>query len=480
MGAHKFTSTVQQPSSNNGIVGGSTWVDPTTSFVLDASLVDPGSSRPSLLVLEALHSFLLDSRSSNELAKFSRTITTKWALLMLLDKNTPPYAAVLALRILVRLLQSQGNAYVGKFVNLDGFSILRAALPRLWNFAQLHLALFALLHGHDITKLDLDAPFGSSTFALSATELSPVASDVMRVVLAAVARGLKQLANTDIAVPTVVISLSSAEAGAAPTTTRDFLTLSAGFNLLLDLVSQTDRSVGSSHQLLTSPTSLSDLTSALLPFIPPLPTVQYPSSALYPPLPILSSANSFRLNPQPSTPKPPYSATQNSLPKLQIPLSSFASEIVTSPVSALENERPLLSFSASPTRISAAATSLLQLLSQLSMYPITSRHHHHTRSDSSGSNNFSVLAVLQATMAAGASVDTAQQVSDLYVGYCHSLLNSSHARLLSERVLFRTFTDDFQELALLWRNMFPLLSLPQWICLCKVFFFLGLNQSKKC
>jgi hypothetical protein len=63
------------------------FVDPASTFVLDARRVDPGRYRSSLRVLQALHDLLLTPKSTAELQKFAKIISelrspsTHWRLL---------------------------------------------------------------------------------------------------------------------------------------------------------------------------------------------------------------------------------------------------------------------------------------------------------------------------------------------------------------------------------------------------------------
>ena len=405
--------------------------------MLDASAVEMGSHRAPLEVLAGLHTLLLGPDADTELAKFGKVITAKWSLLFLLDKTAHPLAAVLSLRILVRLLQSQGAAFVSKFTNsLDGFSIMRAAIPHLWQFGQIHLALFSLLHGHDISTIPLDAPFASATFALSATEVSPVAPEIVRIVIAALGRGVKALpASTDGAAEAdiPVLAVTTPGESSAPDSTETAspfasLPLAIGFEALLDILSQTSRAVGSAQHLVNGPVPLQDLALVLLPFVQPPPAVEYPATATFPVLPILCAQAGYRLpaagsSATPSAastptdskpPSPSESAKANGALKLHIPSHVAASDTVASPMTALDDERGELP-TGKPTQLGAAAISVVKFLGHQIAHQITSRHvHRHSGSGIDPSLSPATdpcLHVLRQTFASAAPAEIDEQVA---------------------------------------------------------------------
>ncbi|KAL8292462.1 hypothetical protein RQP46_001074 [Phenoliferia psychrophenolica] len=404
-----------------------TAVDPSTSFVLDASAVEVGASRAPLEVLVGLHNLLLGPDSDSELAKFAKVITAKWSLLFLLDKTAHPFAAVLSLRILVRLLQSQGNAFVSKFSNsLDGFSIMRAAIPHLWQYGQVHLALFSLLHGHDITTIPLDAPFASATFALSATEVSPVAPEIVRIVIAALGRGVKSLpASIDGAaeakVPVVAVTSPGATTSAQdePASPYTSLPLAIGFEALLDLLSQTSRAVGTAQHLVDAPVPLQDLALITIPFIRIPNASDDSSSGSTSLLPILSAQSGFRAPSAAPAQVPAPSSPTNSKPsspvklKLAIPDHLTSTDVLASPVIGGEDDAG--SFAPAPTHLSAAASSVIKFLGQQIAHQITSRHvHRHTGSGidpSSSPATDPCLHILRQTFASAAPGDVGEQVA---------------------------------------------------------------------
>lgn len=421
--------------------------------------------------MQDLHDILLAPNRKQDLDKFAKIITTKWMLLFLLDTHTHPFAAVLALRILVRVLQSQGPAFVAKFGNLtDGFSVMRVAIPHLWNFGQVQLALFALLHGKDIATLPLDAPFEATTFVSSDIEGSKPAPEAVRIVIACLGKGLKVLSTSqDVVVtkgiPSVAISGPDGIGATTPPATAKGATLSLedGFEIVVDLLSKANQSTGSGSHLVTSPVPLQDFASILRPFLLLSTPADLPSSISPPPLPILSSRKNYRLRPDPipSLPPPPPASpppkihagavsTPKSPRKLRIPaLVEYFDKLAASPL----NSPPLISpplmalpkgdsFQA-PLRekkISKAATSLLNFLSHQVSDGITSRLvHRRTRSGvdlSLSPETDPSLQLLRDIFAAAASSEMEEQVCRLASFVLRTAL--TRRRLLSGHFFSRT------------------------------------------
>ncbi|SCV71197.1 BQ2448_2785 [Microbotryum intermedium] len=278
--------------------------NPAEAFVLDVRRLDAGSYTASLHVLSALHDLVLGTDSTQALAKFAKVITMKWTLLFILDRTAPPLAAVLSLRILVRLLQTQGSAFAAKFANsTDGYQMLRSATPHLWNFGQIHLALFALLHGRDISKVSLDAEFSPSTFSLCSADLSPVATEVVRVLVACVARGVMVLerkpaeaVTREFLTPQIGADKSpNLNEGEAPERRlRTRLSLARGFDVVLALLNQANRATTGSHDhLATSAVALPDLVAALKPALRLVGELEYAPAERVPSLPIITPRNGY-------------------------------------------------------------------------------------------------------------------------------------------------------------------------------------------
>ncbi|GAA5931772.1 hypothetical protein JCM10213_005852 [Rhodosporidiobolus nylandii] len=356
---------------------GSAHADGSGDFVLDARSVDAGPHRSSLRLLQGLHDILLDPSQAEALAKFAKHIQTKWALLLLQDRRTPPLAAVLTLRILVRLLQTQSAAYLAKFGNRDsGFSTLRGAVPHLWHLGQTHLALFALLHEHDISSVPLDAPLQPAIFLSSATTASAVAPEVIRAIIAAVGRGLKAIeaARGD----EHGRDEAKQQTHEAPGGATGSCSLLRGIEGVVELLAQAGRAVDveSNWPLLSAPATLSDLVHTLRPVLHLASPPAHPPNAECPPLPILSAANGFEL---------PFRTTASTMPavdaetrsslKLQIPSSTVASSAHPSPLTALDTS---IALPAAPPpqdgSITEAARLVLDLLAQQVTHGITSRH----------------------------------------------------------------------------------------------------------
>ncbi|KAK4047538.1 beige protein-like 1 [Microbotryomycetes sp. JL201] len=330
------------------------------SFIIDArDLKADAQSKASLRVLAGLHDLLLEPDAFAELQKFARIITTKWILLFLLDRRAPPLAAVYALRILVRLLQTQGNGYIAKFTNsMDGFAVLRGTLPHLWHCAQIDLALFALLHDHDISVLSLAAAFDPATFMQSCTETSQMAPDVVRVIVACLGRGLKVIERQ--------------EASTEPAGDRmnghgvEGMSLLKGFETIVDIFSQSHRAANGNRALVMAPVALADLISALRPSLRLHSGAFWPSDSKAPSLPVMSAQTGFRLS--------PFSSAAD--PSDPLGLGVETAKIVIEPSSPVTSRRGSELTSSEPqdvSSVSEAAEVLLGFLSQRVMHDIVTR-----------------------------------------------------------------------------------------------------------
>lgn len=114
------------------------------------NLAQPDSKQNvGLAILRMLEELLCEpsSLATELLDKFAYTITNRWSLLLL----SLPQTRISALRILARLLVTQGKSYITKFGGKnDGFTICEALLEKsredIWPI------LFAILLGRDISQ----------------------------------------------------------------------------------------------------------------------------------------------------------------------------------------------------------------------------------------------------------------------------------------------------------------------------------------
>jgi len=362
---------------------------------------------------------------------------TKWALALLQDRSTPPLAAVLVLRILSRLIQTQGQPYVAKFANSDsGFAILRVALPRLWTFAPVHLALFALLHGHDITTLPLDSPFQASTLLSSSGKAIATAPEVLRVIIAVVGQGLQALDHAQHKPPHDVerVDLDVAARDAARAG------LEHGFGVVVELLAQAGRTTAEEADwpLLSSPVALSQLIRVLQPVLRLPSAPEQPAGAEPSPLPILAAAKGFELEQADDSDKP--SSRLDSSPRLDLepttatPSSTDAdgSPFATVDGSALPNL---------PTTTCSAAALILDLLAQQVTHGIMTRHVRQASSITPALAQFASsdpsLQPLRIVLDAGASSYARSQVAfrtSLFKQVLHRLSRASTAPVVAARV----------------------------------------------
>lgn len=145
--------------------------------------------------MEMLHGILCEPQNQDLVAKYSSTITNKWALLFF-EKDVHPYIVVLALRILCRLLVLQGPAYMMKFRSgTDGMFIMQSLLKNHWNVLQVHEALVATLFGMDIADIPLQGSVDFSRIialhSQNANRQIPI-PEMLRVELALIDQGIKE------------------------------------------------------------------------------------------------------------------------------------------------------------------------------------------------------------------------------------------------------------------------------------------------
>lgn len=181
----------------------------------------------------------------------------KW-LLALLRVPTLPLAAVgMAVRILVRLLQTQGSAYQARFANSDGgFSVLREVTARRWRSNEALVALLAMLYGFEISTVPIDTPLDSARFAAEVEIDSPYAVDIARCVVSAIASGSK-----------AVVEKKATTQDESP---RGEKAYGDDLRLLLDIL---DRVLAKETEtrLSESPVILRDLSDCLSPLLPSPP-----------------------------------------------------------------------------------------------------------------------------------------------------------------------------------------------------------------
>lgn len=247
-----------------------------TRFILDASLDESNRDQVGLKVLLGLHDHLLDPINLKDLVKFSKTITTKWLLSLILDGK--PFVSILSLRILVKILQ-QGEVNVQKFVKEgEGYpALLLQAVPRLWNFSQFIIPLLALFYSHDISLLSLDTPFSNTTFLEETITISELTPTILRILLDSISEGLK----IEKVYPN---ELSSS-------TLDGCVSLVDGLDILVELTSRAIRTTGIGISIASN--SLHNLINILGQL---LPSSASSTTTPHSTLPIISSINGYNLS----------------------------------------------------------------------------------------------------------------------------------------------------------------------------------------
>ncbi|KAF9180715.1 hypothetical protein BGZ50_006032 [Haplosporangium sp. Z 11] len=113
-------------------------------------------------IMEMLEQILCERSNVDYVHKFATTITNKWTLLFIENADNP-YGAVLAMRILSRLLYTQGPAYLAKFRASYGFLVLQSHIPQFWNVVPMIHVVISILLGVDVCDVPLRAPLDNDT-----------------------------------------------------------------------------------------------------------------------------------------------------------------------------------------------------------------------------------------------------------------------------------------------------------------------------
>lgn len=113
-------------------------------------------------IMEMLEQILCERGNVDYVHKFATTITNKWTLLFIENPGNP-YGAVLAMRILARLLFTQGPAYLAKFRASYGFLVLQSYIPQFWNVVPMIHVVISILLGVDVCDVPLRAPLDTDT-----------------------------------------------------------------------------------------------------------------------------------------------------------------------------------------------------------------------------------------------------------------------------------------------------------------------------
>ncbi|KAG0304181.1 hypothetical protein BGZ98_005820 [Dissophora globulifera] len=113
-------------------------------------------------IMEMLEQILSERGNVDYVHKFATTITNKWTLLFI-ENPSNPYGAVLAMRILARLLYTQGPAYLAKFKASYGFLVLQSYIPQFWNVVPMIHIVICILLGVDVCDVPLRTHLDNET-----------------------------------------------------------------------------------------------------------------------------------------------------------------------------------------------------------------------------------------------------------------------------------------------------------------------------
>ncbi|KAF2086354.1 beach-domain-containing protein [Saccharata proteae CBS 121410] len=108
-------------------------------------------------VLEIYADFLCDSTNAHAIRKFAKHVHHRWLVYLLVEHDVR--VAVSSMRVLARLLVTQGPRYVAKFDKDGWFTVLRSNLKLWWKVPAIWISCFAILFGVDVGKIKLDQSF---------------------------------------------------------------------------------------------------------------------------------------------------------------------------------------------------------------------------------------------------------------------------------------------------------------------------------
>lgn len=206
--------------------------------------------------------------------------------------------------------------------------MLRGGLPRLWNYAQIHSALFALFHDQDIRSIRLDTALGPSAFVNHAANASSSASDTARVIVTCLGAGIHTIAG-------------DTEKAAAR----------LALETLVDVMVQATRGATEANAAFTSPNVLAELVTQIRPHLDIV--AKSPNDATTAsPLPLLSVNDDFAFVKHLREQRGGHSGPLAAATIAQVP------DVVV----------------ASPDRPAGDMTNVLQLLAQQVTQHITTRH----------------------------------------------------------------------------------------------------------
>ncbi|MCJ1399799.1 hypothetical protein MMC11_003002 [Xylographa trunciseda] len=173
----------------------------TTPFPLPKTGNGDNDIKPAMTRLEigikilSMYADLLCQKDLSNIKKFARTVTNKWLLNLLSDQSAS--IVILTMKILARVLVTNGSSYVEKFTDkTGGFVIMKYRLKRWWNITALWPLCFAILFGKDVASIDFERPFDLynllAIFAPNDTT-KVVNPQVLPVITAMLQNGLKSI-----------------------------------------------------------------------------------------------------------------------------------------------------------------------------------------------------------------------------------------------------------------------------------------------
>ncbi|EPE05252.1 beige beach domain-containing protein [Ophiostoma piceae UAMH 11346] len=177
-------------------------------------------------ILKLYEHLLCEKGTLANIRKFNRTVTNKWLLYLLSSPDVEVLTS--GIKILARLLVSQGASSVAKFVKVGGFGIMSHRLKHWWDAPTVWVYVLAILFGNDVTGVDIQGLPLSYDMLLSIFGIQPkvVYPDALVVVVSMLGQGLGDILKTSSASPIYgAPSPGGAAADAAATTLDNTATL---------------------------------------------------------------------------------------------------------------------------------------------------------------------------------------------------------------------------------------------------------------
>lgn len=152
-------------------------------------------------ILKLYERLLCEKGTLANIRKFNRTVTNKWLLYLLSSPDIEVLTS--GIKILTRLLVSQGVSSVTKFVKAGGFAIMSQRLKHWWDVPNVWVYVMAILLGHDVSGVNIeDLPLSyDMLLSIFGVEAKVVYPDALIVVVSMLGQGLSDILKASDASP---------------------------------------------------------------------------------------------------------------------------------------------------------------------------------------------------------------------------------------------------------------------------------------